>query len=97
MARIRIVCKWPEVPAVPTKMVDGHTITPVGRGIRMYPSIYDTTVFVVRDDGTEEPLEGVTFVSWSAGNDKVAMATIRVITEADLAAETNDLPESTPP
>ena len=56
MARVRVVCKAPPPMAA-------HDPYPA---INILPSICDVDVFVVRADGTEEPLQGVTAIRWDA-------------------------------
>jgi hypothetical protein len=95
MARVRIVCKWPESPKAPTRMVDGYEVA--GVSLVQYPSLYDTEVFIVRDDGVEERLEGVASVKWSVRLGSEALAEIVVASEADLAGEAFDVRGPTGP
>lgn len=78
--RVRIVCKLPPEQHVPMKREGG--LVAVG----FMPSLVDTTVFIVHEDGREEAVDGVSEVRWGVHGDNVAMATIRVSAEVDVEA-----------
>ena len=84
MARIRIVTK-------PQPAAFGS----IG-GIRAPgPSIVDCYFSVISDDGTEEPLHGVTgfLVDASTPTEEIRVMLTLIDTELDVQADTDDLPE----
>jgi hypothetical protein len=74
VGHIRIVCKWPEQPKGP------------GLRVGLMPSIVDTEVFVVHDDGSETPLDGVTSVRWCVSEPNMAQAEITVAADVDVVS-----------
>jgi hypothetical protein len=86
MARIRIVTKRPPQP----ERVPGY---PRINGVQT--SLVDCYFYAVADDGTEEPLHGVTAFAIDCSEPTEALrATIQFVdVDIDIEAETSDIPE----
>lgn len=88
MARLRIVCKRDSATAAQGEK--GGL-----RFNRVPLSFPDCNVFLVRDDGSEEPFHGVRSVTWSVSVERpsLVMATIEMIdVDADVEADV-EVPE----